>query len=159
MAKRQWDESSFFEELHKHCKDAACAVAQQLVKWCAKQKYKILYGEGPKEGTLAPSVYHPAQVRDCKLFEIFTIHRGKGGYVLLASYLWKKEWPESPFGEDEKRQQLIANLNRLPLSKKLEKDADNSRPHVTLDSLEKEATLRTFMEVHDWIANQIRGSD
>jgi hypothetical protein len=65
----------------------------------------------------------------------------------------------NPFSEDEKRRQLIANLNRLPLNEALPKDADNKRPYVTLDMLNDDETLKTFVQVHEWVAKQIRGSD
>ncbi len=155
MAKRQWDEDSFFEELRNQCGEAVHRVARQLLEWCIQQGYMINYGAGPKEGTLAPSVRHPVQQRDCKLFEMFNC---KPGYVLLASYLWaNKEWPNSPFGEDEKRKELTAQLNKLPLKAPLAKNAFDKRPRVSLDSLSDPETLQTFMEVHEWIAKEIAG--
>src|SRR4051794_31961976 len=91
MAKRQWNEKSFFEQLHEECSEAACAVARHLLEWFDKQGYKVGYGNGKKWGTLFPYIDHHAQNRVCKLFEILTHDYGNPGCVLLASYLWKKE--------------------------------------------------------------------
>jgi hypothetical protein len=157
MRERQWDKPSFFKELRKECSEAAYTVAQQLLAWCETQGYKIIYGDGIEEGTLAPSVYLYAKKRDCKLFEVFTRHNDRPGYVLLASYLWQTEWPESPFGEDKQRRKLIAQLNKLPLNAPLPQDAHNKRPWITLEKLSDPETFRTFKEVHEWAAKEITG--
>lgn len=155
MAETQWNESSFFEELRRHCSDAAYKAAQELLGWCTESGYKVSYGKGEKNGTLIPSVHDDAKNRDFKLFEVFTRLSGKPGCVLLASHLWA----ESPFSEDRGRNRLIYQLNKLPVHEPLPPGAVNKRPRLALDSLIDFESLRTFKEVHEWIARELTNSE
>jgi hypothetical protein len=146
MAERQWDEGTFFKELRRHGGDRACAAAQSLLQLCVQRKYKIEYGKGEKWGTLKPCICHNNM--QYVLYEVFT-----PGFVLLASYLWD----EHPFTQDEKRQQLIRRLNGLPLKVPLSERARGDRPRIPLDRFYSSKGVAKLVEVHDWVAEQIRG--
>jgi hypothetical protein len=155
MAKKQWDEPSFFKELRKQGGQSAENTCRRLLKWCQEEEFKIHYGVGQKEGTLIPSVL--AAGGDRRLFEVFTFHLGRPGYVLMASYLWRKWWPETPF-VGEAQEQFNSRLNRLPLNKQLRLDEQNKRPFITLEQLSNPEDFELFKEVYRWIVGKIRAT-
>lgn len=144
MAERQWDETSFFDELRRKRGDAACAVARSILGWCARQGYEVEYGLGAAWGTLKPCVHHGG--KKYVLFEVFT-----PGFILLASYLWD----EAPFTQAETRKELVGQLNHLPLKKSLPADAYNDRPRIWLDKLDA-GNVSVLERVHEWVVGRIR---
>jgi len=56
---RQWDETTFFEEITNRCISEAVTVAKRLLKWASKNANDVWWGKGSQSGSFVPTIFTP----------------------------------------------------------------------------------------------------
>ena len=82
---RQWDEESFFAELHTRFGSDAVAVARRILDWASSRTTRIYWGKGSRSGSFVPVVQRHGV--DHQLFAVWTY----GTLELYFQYLQYKE--------------------------------------------------------------------
>lgn len=141
---RQWDEPSFFQELGERHGAEAVAVATRILEWARARADRLWWGRGSKSGSYVPVLNH--KQRDHQLFAVWTY-----GMVELYFY-WYQFKP--PFKSEELRRELLGRLNAIE-GIALPDEAINRRPSIGMSALKDETALNEFLEVFDWVAQEI----
>ncbi len=141
---RQWDESSFFEELERRVGHEDAQVARALYDWATRSTHRIAYGRGAQMGSLFPTVdYEYSHVP----FALWT-----GGYVETQ---FQYEATKPPFSDVQKRRELLRRINEVP-GLSLPGDSFDRRPSVRLTELRSAELRDAFLRVMDWFLEQVR---
>lgn len=141
---RKWDESSFFRELEERTDATAVEVAQRILDWARVRVTRVWWGEGARNGSFVPVLTH--KERDHQLFAVWT----NGG---VETYFYWYQYKE-PFDSEQKRRELLRRLNTIePVM--LPDDAIDRRPSIPLNDLAKDADLDHFLEVYEWVIQEI----
>ena len=142
-ASRQWDEDSFFEELTAQA-PAAVEPARAIYEWATNRASRIKWGKGKQYGTFTPVIEHRgAEHRPIQLWT---------GDYFYVTFNWMKTQP--PFADEQKRLELLDRLNRLS-EVNIPRSAIEKWPSIALTTLNNEGTLAQFLEVLDWIVEEI----
>ena len=142
-ASRQWDEDSFFEELGAQA-PAAVEPARAIYEWATKRASGIKWGKGKQYGTFTPVIEHgDAEHRPIQLWT---------GDYFYVTFNWMKTQP--PFADEHKRLELLRRLNNLP-EVTIPRSAIEKWPSIALTTLNIEGALAQFLEVLDWIVEEI----
>jgi hypothetical protein len=120
---RQWDESSFFQELERRRGEREASVCREILRWGRQKNVKPWWGKGAKDGSFllrfetGSSIYH--------LVSAWTYGRVEIQFKLLSD--------EPPFDDVDKRLELLRLLNQIP-GASLERDAIDRRPSISLEN-------------------------
>jgi hypothetical protein len=143
-AGRQWDETSFFEELNAQVPEAV-GPARAILKWATSHSLRIVWGKGKQYGTFTTVLDH--QGREHKPIQVWT-----GDYF----YVWFSNLKNGPPFEDErKRLELCNRLNDI-VDDTIPATAINKSPSIPLTTLNNDNALERFLGVLDWIVEEIR---
>jgi hypothetical protein len=142
---KQWNEASFFAELTARRGEAEAEVARRILRWCDQKGCRIWWGKGVQSGSFLPMVDHGGN-------EHWTIAVWTYGTVEIQ-FKWMRK--KSPFDADSKRQQLRGKLNAVP-GISLPVEAIEKRPNVPLQVLTAPGALARFLEVLDWVVDEVR---
>jgi len=141
---RQWDEASFFEELTAQA-PAAVEPARAIYEWATSRASRIRWGKGKQYGRFYPTLEHQGA-------EVTPISVRTFG----SSSLWFGELKNQPaFADEQKRLELLRRLNEIP-GVTVPRSGIEGWPSIALTTLNNEAALAQFLEVLDWIAQEIR---
>lgn len=144
---RQWDENSFFERITEQSGSEAARVARRLLDW-AKTNAPIVWawwGRGKRDGSFVPcvngqSTYH-------QMFAVWTY----GRIEIYFQYLKTKP----PFEDYAKRKELLDRVNEIT-GASFGEDAITRRPSIPLSMLSTANKMAQFLNVLDWVINEIR---
>lgn len=143
---RQWDESSFFSELAKHSGGEA-AVARRILAWGERRTDEVWWGRGKQYGSFVPTLHYRSRAH--QLFAVWT------SGTLDVYFYWYTFKP--PFDSEQKRLDLLNQLNAI-LPVPIPREGITKRPQIPLAALADEARLSKFLEVFDWVIEEIRRS-
>lgn len=142
---REWDEASFFAELTSRRGEPIAEVARRILRWSLQKGCRIWWGKGVQSGSFLPMV-------DLAGDEYWTIAVWTYGTVeILFKWMRKKQ----PFDTEAKRRELRDKLNAIP-DVSIPEDGIERRPNVPLQVLTLPGALDRFLEVLDWMVNEIR---
>lgn len=141
---RQWDEASFFEELNAQA-PAAVEPARAIYQWATNSASRIKWGKGKQYGTFTPVIEHRGA--EHKPIQVWT---GDYFYVTFNDLM-----TQPPFTDEHERLELLRRLNNLS-GVTIPRSAIEKWPSIALTTLNNEANLAQFLEVLDWIAQEIR---
>ncbi len=141
---RQWDEVSFFEELKAQAPEAV-ESARTIFEWATTHASRIIWGKGKQYGTFTPVIEHGGA--EHKPIQVWT-----GDYFYIMFDKMKKH---PPFNDEHKRLELLRRLNDIP-GVTVPRSAIEKWPSIPLTTLNNETALAQFLEVLDWIAQEIR---
>jgi hypothetical protein len=144
---RQWDETSFFQELETKQGAEVARVARSIVGWARPRVSRVWWGEGKTLGSFVPVLNH--KDRDHQMFAVWT-----NGTIEIYFY-WFQFKPA--FDSEEKRLELLERLNGIE-GIRIPRDAITRRPTFPLVALRSEATLRQFFAVFEWFIQEVRAS-
>ena len=144
---RKWNEASFFSVLEANEGIEAAIVARRILQWARDSTTRLWWGEGARTGSFVPIVYHKG--RDHQLFAVYTY--GK----LEVYFYWYQYKP--PFDSTEKRLELLERLNAIE-GVSLPEEAIRRRPSIPLAELKDQTKLEQFLQVLDWVLQEIRAS-
>jgi hypothetical protein len=140
---RQWDESSFFDELNRQHPESV-AVAKRLVEWARRTMSDFWFGKGATAGSCVPRVW----LRDSRfiLFALWT-------YGVVELQL--QHMRHAPFDDEDQRRELIDRLNLIP-GIAISRDATGRRPSFKMNLLEPESSRSQFLETMEWAIDRVR---
>lgn len=142
----QWDEPSFFAELHRQHGEETTFGARGILEW-AQPKFQVWWGKGKRSGSFVPFFYH--KEKQHQLFAVWTY-----GAVEIYFY-WYSFKP--PFDAADKRLELLNKLNQIP-GVNIPPDGINRRPSFSLSALAKNDGLDQFLSIYDWVVEEIQSS-
>ena len=141
---RQWDDATFFQELATQHGQAEVEVARQILAWARPRMTRIWWGKGGRNGSFVAIINHNG--KDHQLFAVWTY-----GTVEIYFY-WYQFKP--PFDVEQKRYELLRRLNAIP-GIALSPDVITKRPGIPLSTLKDPAALTQFLEVYEWVLQEI----
>ncbi len=145
---KQWDETSFFQDLQSRRPPAEVQTARQILAWAQAHGLRLWWGRGKKYGSFFPI---------CEF--------GNEGYLLFSVWTYgtievqfQELKKKAPFASEASRMALLHRLNELP-NISLPTDAITRRPSITLSSLTDPSVLQRFLDIFIWVMDEIRGQD
>ncbi|MBP8106518.1 MAG: hypothetical protein KBG20_06630 [Caldilineaceae bacterium] len=144
---RQWEESSFFEELAVKHGTAAVEVAHAILDWAKPRVTRIYWGRGSQSGSFVPIFHHKGV--DHQLFAVWTY----GTFEVYFQHFAKK----APFDAVEARRALLQRLTAID-GVVIPESAIASRPNVSLGTFQPESSQRSLLAAYDWVIEQIEAS-
>lgn len=145
-AKRQWDEPSFFQELHATRTAPEVEVARRLLDWARIHVTQIRWGKGQHTGSFVPTLHHHGT--DYQLFAVWTY-----GSVELY-FQWYQFKP--PFDAEAKRLELLRRFNTIG-GVSLPADVITRRPNIPLAVLAEAERVPEFLSLIDWFIQEVQG--
>ena len=140
---RQWDESSFFQELEQRRGEREASVCREILHWGRQQNLRPLWGKGAKDGSFllrfetGASIYH--------LVSVWTYGRVEVQFKMLSS--------EPPFDDEDKRLKLLRLLNEIP-GVSLEPEAIDRRPSISIETLATAGAAAKLCAALKWVIEQ-----
>jgi len=141
---KQWDEESFFEEIRNKLSLEELEVARKILEWSKKNMTRIWWGKGKTMGSFVPVLEHNGVSH--QLFAVYTT----GPTEIYFQWYQVKE----PFDSEEKRLELLNKLNSIP-KVSIPKEAITKRPSILLKVLAENENADEFIEIFDWVVNEI----
>ena len=144
---RKWDEDSFFRDLESRKGQSDADIARKILEWARDRLPRFWWGKGNIDGSVFPILdynginYYPIAIWSYGKLEI--------QFKLLQS--------RPPFDAESKRQEILNRLNQIP-GFNIPADAITRFPKVELSMLKNEDTLKQFLEVLDWVIQEIKKS-
>jgi len=143
---RQWDETSFLQELESQVPEAIMP-AREILKWAQKSVTKVAWGKGPKYGTFKAILDHQGSAH--KLLEVWT-----DGYLYIQL---GDPQDYSLLGEKSKRSELLLRLDEIP-GISLAAQANKKWPYILLTPLNGQTALSQLREVLDWFVQEVKAT-
>jgi len=142
---RQWDETSFFQELGRRDADEAEA-ARKILGWLKTKEISISWGKGKQSGSFSPALEDkPGR----SLVTVWTY----GQISINFQYIQKSP----PFDDETTRLELLRRLNEIP-AVALSQTVITKFPSIPLSALKDETALKQFLEVFDWVVQEIQAT-
>ncbi len=144
---KQWDETSFFQDLQTRRGLEEVKTARQILEWAQAKGLRIWWGQGKVYGSFFP--IFDFQNEAYLLISVWTY-----GTIEVQFKELKKR---PPFDNEAKRIELLQRLNELP-NVSLPPDAIERRPSLALATLKDESVLKKFLDTLEWVINEIKAS-
>ena len=116
-----------------------------ILQWALSSVTRVWWGKGKVTGSSVPVLEHHRI--DHQLLAMYTYTK------VDLCFQWYQHKP--PFDSEDKRRQLLAKLNAIE-GISLPKDAITRRPSIALGTLRDESVLQQFLQVFDWVVEEIR---
>jgi hypothetical protein len=146
-AAKQWDETSFFQDLEARRGADEARVAKKMLDWATNTMSRIWWGKGRQNGSFVPYLDHRGITYS--LIAVWT-----NGYVQIAfSYMQNRP----PFNNEAKRLELLKRLNSVP-GVNIPVEAITRFPNIRLSTLKDATALQQFFEALDWAVREIKTS-
>jgi len=142
---KQWDETSFLNELTAQRGAKEASVAKQILEWAKEKMPSIWWGRGKRFGGFIPGLDHKGKWH--QLIEVWTY----GSLELQFQYM-KSKTP--PFDTEEGRLELVRRCNKIK-GVNIPEDAINRRPGIPLSVFTDDAALKQFLNILDWAVQKI----
>jgi hypothetical protein len=147
IGKRQWDETSFFEELEKKGR-AEANVARKILNWARPPcTTYIWWGKGQLTGSFVPILKHEGTHH--QLFAVRTT-----GVIELYFGIYQRK---RPFNDEAKRLELLHRLNSIS-GILIPPDKVSLQPNILLSALDDEIALKQFLEGFEWFMDEVKTS-
>jgi hypothetical protein len=142
---RQWDETSFFEELERRRGMRESATCRELLSWGRANDLKIRWGSGSQDGSLFLLLELPTSVY--YLVSAWTYGRVEIQFKMLSS--------QPPFDDVEKRLELLRRLNQIP-GITIGADAIERRPSIPLEILATSGAVQQLCATMGWVIEEAK---
>ena len=140
---RQWDESSFMDDLGRRAGPAAVEVARSLLAWASGYGMEMWWGRGKTDGSMVP-ILRVGGI-EYIFFTVWTY-----GRVEVDFQYMNKGW----FADEMRRQEIWERLQAIS-GVSIPSAALNKRPPIRLDVLSQPPVLAAFTAVFDWVVGEI----
>lgn len=141
--KRQWDETSFFEDLKSRVGTENCAIVRKIMDWAQAKVLDSAWGKGRTYGTYYPILEHKGKSH--RLFTVYTSGR------------IEFDFKHFPFKSEESKQELMKRLNSIK-GVSLPSEALATWAGFPLSVLKLETGFQNFVETINWAINEIKSS-
>jgi len=142
---KQWDKTSFFEELLNKRGSDEHIVANKIFEWGQNNKLRIWWGKGRISGSFCLVIDYEGT--DFPLILVWTT-----GYIQIQFGVLKTR---RPFDVESKRLELLHRFNEIP-GISIPEDAIDRYPSVLLSMFKEESTLRQFLKTLDWFVQEVK---
>jgi hypothetical protein len=142
---KQWDESSFFDEITKKRGQQESKVAHDILEWAKKNKSGIWWGKGKVTGSFVPTFDTSTGIQHL-LFAVFT-----NGNIQIYFQAYQKR---PGFESEEKRMELLNKLNEIS-GVNIPPDGISRYPSIPLSSFLDKDNLNHFFQVYEWFLKEI----
>ena len=146
--KKKWDEESFMKVLQQREDKSEAIVAKKILDWAKSKNLRIWWGEGAKSG----SFYALFDYKNKPYYTLALRTGYKNGYVEMQ---FKYQIEYRPFVEKDKQEYLLKKFNEIPRISFPPEDL-NRYPSVPFTVLKDETELPKFLEIFDWIIQEIK---
>ena len=144
---KQWDESSFFQELETRRGKDEEEVARKILEWAKANSLRIWWGKGIRSGSFFPLLDYNGLTH--WLISVWTYGSIEVQFKVMKS--------KPPFDGESKRMELLRRLNEIP-GVTIPENAITRRPSITLSSLKDKTILMQFLETFNWVVQEIKAS-
>ncbi len=141
----KWDEATLIGDIAARHGQTAANVAKKLVDWGKSNSLRLQWGKAARVGSCYLTLDHQGNSNHC--FAVWTWGRVEIPFRFMRA----------PFDDEAKRLELFDRLNAIP-SIELPTDAITGRPRIRLSVLSDGRALAQFLEVFDWVIEQIKAS-
>lgn len=145
-ATRQWDETTFFQELEKKHDASVVGVARAILDWGRHRMPEFYWGRGLRYGSFTPGLTHDG------IWYLVVVVWTNGYIEFQFQHLQRRP----PFGDEARRRELLGRLNEIP-GVRLPADSTDRRPSIPLTVFRDPQALDRLLEALDWVVAQIRG--
>ena len=142
---RQWDETTFCEEVQSRCGIAAADVARKIIDWTNRRGLNPIWNSAIKIGSSTPTLTHKGTEHPLLMIDSF------GRFETYFAPLKKSR----PFEQDSKREELRRRLNAIP-NVDLPEDAIDKRYMRKLALFESAASTDALLYTMDWVIEEIK---
>lgn len=146
-APRQWDEASFFAEVERKFSSAEVEIIRRIWRWALPKVVEIRWGKGTTTGSFVPVLMHKGTS-----YSLFTVYTSGNVEINFQGYQYRV-----PFDLQEKRLELLAQLNQIP-GLSWGEDVIVRRPSIPFSVLTNDEALRQFFATFEWMIGEIRAS-
>ena len=140
---KQWDESSFFEDLEERRGKSDVKIARAVLDWARAKSSRIHWGKGGVEGTYYPVLDHKGKAN--KIFGVYS-----PGKILV-------DFQSNPLEKEEQKLELMNRLNAIDGVAFQEKYI-NSWGSFPISVLKEESKLKDFFDIFEWVIEEIKRS-
>jgi hypothetical protein len=144
---KQWDEGSFLTTLEKQHGREKADVARTILAWAKTKAVRLWWGKGSVQVAVVLTLDHKGTP-----YFFAAIWFSSTLCKVEIQFQWLKERPA--FAAEAKRIELRDKLNSVP-GVNIGVEAITKRPSIPLSMLQDEATLRQFLGVLDWVAQEV----
>jgi len=150
-ASREWDETSFFQEMESISGREGRAVAQKLYDWGESNNLHVKWGRGNISGSYVMALR--IEGKDYSIFSVSTESNGK-------IYFQFGRYPNlEPFDSLEKRKELLERLNSIEnVSIPDEVLTTDKYPSVPILTFKNESILNHLIGVFEWFIKEVKSS-
>jgi len=142
---RQWDEVSFFQELESRRGVEEAEVARKILEWARTRGLRIWWGRGKKDGSFFPMLDYQDETH--WTFAVWTYGRVQTQFGNMQK--------SAAFKEEQQRMELLRRLNEIP-GVSLPQDSITKYPSLLLSIFKDEKVLAQFLNVYDWVIQEIK---
>jgi hypothetical protein len=140
---KQWDETSFFQDLEGRRGKEEADIAREIIKWSKSQSLGLHWGKGGVEGTYYPVLDHKGKAN--KVFGVYSTGRIFVGFQ------------DSPLEKEEQKVELMNRLNAIDEVDFQEKYI-HSWGSFLISALKEESKLKDFFAIFEWVIEEIKKS-
>jgi hypothetical protein len=141
---RQWDETSFFEDLARRADSNAVQAARALLQWARSRDIEVWWGQGKRDGSLVP-IIRSGPIKTF-LFTAWTYGKMEINFEYMTS---------GPFADEAKRRELLERINAATNSH-VQLGQLSHRPPLSLAALASPEVLARLLQVFDWYLAEIQ---
>jgi len=144
---RQWDETSFFEELESRRGKEESEIARKIFEWARDKLPSFWWGNGRYDGSFVPILDH----KGISYYPIAIWTYGK----IEVQFQWLRSRP--PFDNQSKRMEFLEKLNQIQ-GISIPSDRIDRRPSIPLSTFRDDSAFEQLIEALDWAVQEIRSS-
>lgn len=143
--KKQWDWDSFFKDLESRRGPEEVDIAKKILEWTKDKLPRLWWGRGNFDGSVFP-------IFDCNNIVYYPIAIWSYGKIEVQ---FKPLQSRPPFDTESKRNELLDRLNQIP-DFDIPVDAIVRFPKVDLSALKNGDSLKQFLDVLDWVVQEVK---
>ena len=142
---REWDETSFLEELLKNTGSEEVETAKILIEWGKEKNLRLWWGKGAIQGSCYFQLDHKDKVHYS--FALWTSNRIEIQFHYLAN--------RPVYDSEEKREEIRTKLNDIE-GVNLGKNTLTKLPNFPITLLNEQKNLKKFLEIWEKYIDEIR---
>jgi hypothetical protein len=141
----QWDEITFVAELETRKGAEVVTVAKKILEWAEKNEFTIDWGGGGSHGGFQIK-YRNKSLISVKISGKVTI------------WFYRLHYETTTFKGDEKKLILLNMLNAID-GVSIPRERITKEPGIPIEVLCNEASLKRFLEILEWVTNELKNGD
>ena len=141
---KQWDEESFFQELHSKRGSEEATIARKFLLWGQERMSRIWWGKGKQTGSCVP-------ILDSNNNWYALIYLLTNGNLQVT---FGQFGMRPPFKDEAKRAELIKRFNTIS---GISFPENPKYPSLALSLFKDDVVMNQFLDVLNWAVEQIKG--